>query len=71
MKFYPSPVSNILNIRFSKVQRGFLFLVDMSGKCILKSSINNQAHVRLSLKGIETGEYTIKTDNFNHKLIIS
>ncbi len=71
MKIYPNPVSNMLNIRFSKVQRGFLFLFNMSGKCILKSSINNQSHVRLSLKGIETGEYTLKADNFNHKVIIS
>jgi len=71
MNVYPNPVSNILNIRFSRVQRGFLFLVDMSGKCILKSSINNQSHVRLSLKGIETGEYTLKVDNHNHKVVIS
>ena len=71
MKIYSNQVSRILNIRFSKVQRGFLFLFDMSGKCILKSSINNQSLVRLSLKSIQTGEYTLKADKFSQKLIIS
>ena len=71
MKIYLNPIRNILNIRFPKVQRGFLFLFDMSGKCILKSSIHNQTHVRLSLKGVETGEYTLQVDNFYQKVIIT
>ena len=71
MKIYSNPVSKILNVRFSKVQRGFLFLLDKSGKCILKSSINNQTLVRLSLKNVQTGEYTLKADNLSQKLIIS
>ena len=71
MKIYPNPASDILNIRFSKAQRGFLFLFDLAGKCILKSSINNQSHVRVSLKGLEAGVYTLQVDGFYQKVFVS
>ncbi len=71
MKIYPNPASDILNVRFSKVQRGFLFLYDLSGKCILKSSINNQSQVRISVKGIEAGAYTLQVDGFYQKVFVS
>jgi hypothetical protein len=70
MKIYPNPASNVLNVRFSKVQQGILFLFDLSGKCILKSSFHNQSHVRLSIKGVETGVYTLQLDGFYQKVFV-
>lgn len=71
MKIYPNPASDVLNVRFSKAQRGFLFLFDLAGKCILKSTINNQSHVRISVKGIEAGVYTLQVDGFFQKVFVS
>ena len=71
MKIYPNPATKFLNVRFSKTQRGFLFLFDLAGKCILKSSIHNQSHVRVSVNGLEAGEYTLQVDGSNHKVVVS
>lgn len=71
MKIYPNPASSVLNVRFSKAQRGFLFLFDLAGKCILKSPINNQSHVRISMQGIEAGVYTLQVDGFYQKVFVS
>ena len=71
MKIYPNPASDILNVRVSQDHRGFLFLYDLSGKCILKSSINNQSQVRISVKGIEAGAYTLQVDGFYQKVFVS
>jgi len=70
MKIYPNPVTDVLNVRFSKVQQGILFLFDLSGKCILKSSFHNQSHVKISVKGVETGVYTLQMDGFYQKVYV-
>ena len=70
MKIYPNPASDVLNVRFSKTQRGFIFLYNLAGKCILKSSVNNQSHVRISVKGIEAGVYTLQIDGFYQKVLV-
>lgn len=71
MKIFPNPASNVLNICFSKVQRGYLYLFDFSGKCVLKSSINNQTNIRVSIKGIVAGVYTLQVDGFYQKIIVN
>jgi hypothetical protein len=70
MKIYPNPASGILNIRFSKTQRGFLFLFDLAGKCILKSSVNNQTHARILTKGMAAGVYILQVDGFYQKVFV-
>jgi hypothetical protein len=70
MKIYPNPVSDVLNICFTKVQRGYLCLFDFSGKCVLKSSINNQTNVRIPIRGIAEGEYILQVDGFYQKVIV-
>lgn len=71
MRIYTNPTRAILSICFSKVQRGYLFLFDLTGKCVLKSSINNQTKVRVNIKGIEAGVYTLQVDGFFQKVIVS
>ena len=71
MKIYHNPVCNVLSILFTKVQRGYLFLFDLSGKCVLKSSINNQTRVRVSIKGVAAGEYILHVNNYYQKVIVS
>lgn len=70
MKIYPNPASDVLNICFTKVQRGYLFLFDLTGKCVLKSSINNQTKIRVSIKGIAVGVYTLQVDGFYQKVFV-
>jgi hypothetical protein len=71
MKIYPNPASDVLNVCFSKVQSGNLFLFDLSGQCVLQSSINNQTTVRISIKGIEAGVYTLQVDGFYQKVFVA
>jgi len=70
MKIYHNPIYGVLNICFTKVQRGYLFLFDLSGKCILKSSINNQTNIRVPMKGVPAGVYTLQVDGFYQKVIV-
>lgn len=70
MKIFPNPVRDVLNICFSKVQRGYLCLFDFTGKCVLKSSINNQTNIRVSIKGIAAGVYTLQVGGFYQKVFV-
>jgi len=71
MKVYPNPASDVLNICFSKVQRGYLSLFDLSGNCVLKSSIHNQTHIRVSVRDVSAGVYTLEVDGFYQKVFVS
>lgn len=71
MKIFPNPVTKVLNVCFTNVQRGYLCLFDFSGKCVLKSSINNQTNIRVSIKGIAAGVYTLQVDGLYQKIIVN
>ncbi|HLP05534.1 MAG TPA: hypothetical protein VK152_08910 [Paludibacter sp.] len=46
-------------------------MFDLSGQCVLQSSINNQTNVRVSIKGIEAGVYTLQVDGFYLKVFVA
>ncbi|HET7732277.1 MAG TPA: T9SS type A sorting domain-containing protein, partial [Paludibacter sp.] len=68
---FHNPICNVLNICFTKVQRGYLFLFDTTGNCVLKSSINNQTNIRVSMKGVPAGVYTLQVDGYYQKVIVA
>lgn len=70
MKIYHNSIYKVLNICFSKVQRGYLFLFDLSGECILKLSVHNQTNIRIPIKGVPPGEYILQVDNFYQKVFV-
>ncbi|MGB5943036.1 MAG: T9SS type A sorting domain-containing protein [Leeuwenhoekiella sp.] len=60
IKFFPNPVNNGLNIKFSKIGDYDIQLYDLSGKLVMTAHSKNKMQERLSLTNITTGIYLLK-----------
>ncbi len=69
-KIYPNPVKEMLNIDFTKPQKGDLVISDFSGKTVLKSSIDGEFSKQISIKGLAKGSYIVSIDGISQKIIV-
>ncbi len=70
VKVYPNPAQEILNIAFSEPQNGEVTLFDLTGKAVVKSTLNGETTKQISLQGISKGIYTIQAGNLFQKVAV-
>lgn len=59
---YPNPVSNVLNIN-TNISNGIISLVDLMGRTVYTSPVNEQGHVKIDVHSFEQGIYILNISN--------
>lgn len=66
ISIYPNPVKDILNIKNAKAKDLHIEITDASGRCILKTMVNED---KVDISHLEKGIYYLNTGNTTHKFI--
>jgi hypothetical protein len=67
INIYPNPTSGLIHIESASVQEGYLSLIDMTGKVILRTTI--QGKIDLDLHNYPKGIYLLKIQDKNDCII--
>jgi len=70
ISIYPNPAKNMVSIHFAEPQTGTVKIMDMSGKCVMESEINNAKDEQLSLNTFPKGIYFIQVNDLTNKMIV-
>jgi hypothetical protein len=60
----------MVSIHFAEPQTGTIKIMDMSGKCIMESGINNAKDEQISLNTFPKGIYFVKINDLTKKMIV-
>jgi len=70
ISIYPNPAKDMVSIHFAEPQTGTIKIMDMSGKCIMESGINNAKDEQISLNTFPKGIYFVKINDLTKKMIV-
>jgi len=70
MTVFPNPANEMLNITFAKAQSGEISLSDLSGKCVLKSILNEESTKQISVRGLSKGVYVLNAVGYFQKVVV-
>ena len=71
VKFYPNPASDLLNIDFSKLEKGNLEILDVTGRLITKMPFNSTNLLHVDVAGFSKGLYFVRLNLSQETLVKS